>query len=124
MRHILLAAAALTVLALGVAQYASASCLQMTAAEQRARARVVFDGVALEGATATGIQHFRVTRYLKGAGPTTLRVSTGNVRRSDGSRSITSISIVPKRGERWRILARGKPAGLLYTNLCDGSHRR
>ena len=124
MRRLLLATAALAVLALGVAQLASASCLAMTAAEQRARARVVFDGVALDGLTRTGIQRFRVTRYVKGSGPTTVRVSTGVVQRSDGSITVSSVSIVVKRGERWRIFARGRPAGTLFTNLCDGSHRR
>ena len=41
----------------------------MTAAQQRARAHIIFKGVALDGLTATGIQRFRVIRYLKGKGP-------------------------------------------------------
>jgi hypothetical protein len=41
---------------------AEASCIQMTPAEQRARAKVVFDGVALQGPTPSGVQRFRVAR--------------------------------------------------------------
>ncbi len=96
----------------------------MKAAEQRARAQVIFDGVALDGPTATGIQRFRVTRYLKGTGPRVVRVSTGNVRHADGSGSVTSVSIVAKRGEHWRIFAQGKPQKVLVTNDCDGWRKR
>ena len=103
---------------------ASASCIASSAAELRARADVIFDGKAVEGPTATGIQRFRVTRYLKGRGPSIVRVQTGNVRRADGSGSITSVSIVVKRGERWRIFGRGSARKVLQTNQCDGSRRR
>ncbi len=114
---VLLAAAALTA-------SASASCAPASPAEQRARARVIFDGVALEGPTATGIQRFRVTRYLKGRGPRIVRVRTGYVRRPDGSGSITSVSIMVKRGERWRIFATGNARTVLTTSVCAGSRRR
>ena len=50
----------------------------MTAAQQRERADVIFNGLALEGPTATGIQRFRVTRYFKGSGPRVVRVNTTN----------------------------------------------
>ena len=103
---------------------AEASCAPTSPALQRARADVIFDGVALEGPTATGVQRFRVTRYLKGRGPKVVRVSTGVVRRADGSGSITSVSIVVARGERWRILARGSARKVLRTSVCDGSRRR
>jgi hypothetical protein len=101
-----------------------ASCIAATAAEQRARADVIFDGVALEGPTATGIQRFRVTRFLKGRGPDIVRVQTGTIRRPDGSGSTTSISLFVKRGERWRIFGRGSARRTLRTNVCDGSRRR
>jgi hypothetical protein len=101
-----------------------ASCIAATAAEQRARADVIFDGVALEGPTATGIQRFRVTRFLKGRGPDVVRVQTGTIRRPDGSGSTTSVSLFVKRGERWRIFARGSARRTLRTNVCDGSRRR
>src|SRR5918992_6332889 len=102
---------------------AGASCIRMTSAEQRARADVIFDGVALEGATATGVQRFRVIRYLKGRRPTVVRVNTGNVRRADGSGSVTSVSVVALRGQRWRIYARGSAGKVLQTSVCDGSRR-
>ena len=110
--------------ALLLAATARASCVPVTAAEQRARADVIFDGLALEGPTATGIQRFRVIRYLKGRGPGIVRVNTGTIRRADGSGSTTSVSLVVKRGERWRIFARGSVRKILQTNLCDGSRRR
>lgn len=107
-----------------LASTAAASCVPMTVAEQRARADFIFDGVALEGPTPSGIQRFRVTRYLKGRGPSVVRVNTGNIRRADGTGSITSVSISAKRGQRWRIYARGSSRKVLRTSLCDGSRRR
>jgi hypothetical protein len=105
------------------ASTANASCLPTTAAEQQARADVIFDGVALEGPTASGVQRFRVTRYRKGRGPRVVRVNTGYVRRADGTGTITSVSIVVRRGQRWRILGRGSARKVLQTNVCDGSRR-
>jgi hypothetical protein len=107
-----------------LASTAQASCLPMTAAQQRARANVIFDGVALQGPTATGIQRFRVTRYLKGRGPQFVRVNTGNIKRADGTGAVTSVSIIVKQGERWRIFAQGKPPQVLRTTVCDGSRKR
>lgn len=118
----LLATAATLTLAV-LAASAHASCLPLTAAQQRARATVVFEGLALEGATSSGVQRFRVTRYLKGRGPRLVRVETGYVRRADGTGSITSVSIVVRRGERWRIFARGSAGKTLRTTACDGSRR-
>jgi hypothetical protein len=103
---------------------AAASCIAMSPAAQRARADVIFDGVALEGATATGVQRFRVTRYLKVRGPQIVRVNTGNIRRADGTGTVTSVSVVAVRGQRWRIFARGSPREVLRTSVCDGSRRR
>jgi hypothetical protein len=104
-----------------LASTAAASCLATTAAAQRAHADVVLDGIALEGPTATGIQRFRIIRYRKGSGPQVARVSTGNIKRPDGSGSTTSVSIIVKRGQRWRIFARGSSSGVLHTSVCDGS---
>jgi hypothetical protein len=106
-----------------LAQAARASCVPVAPAEQRARADVIFDAVALEGPTATGIQRFRVLRYLKARGPRIVRVATGVVRRADGTGSVTSISILAKRGERWRIYAHGSARRVLRTSVCDGSRR-
>jgi hypothetical protein len=102
---------------------AEASCVLSTPAQQRARATVIFDGVALEGPTATGIQRFRVLRYLKGRGPRVVRVATGNVRRADGTGSVTSVSVIAARGQKWRIFARGSAWRVVQTNVCDGSRR-
>ena len=115
-------AALLAALALTATAYAS--CIAMTPAQQRARAQVIFDGRALDGPTATGIQRFRVARYLKGHGLQIVRVSTGNIRRPDGSGSVTSVSIIVRRGERWRIFAQGTPSKVLRTSVCDGSRKR
>ena len=106
-----------------LAAAAVASCATTSPALQRARADVIFNGIALEGPTATGVQRFRVTRYLKGRGPRIVRVSTGNVRRPDGSGSITSVSVVVARGARWRIFARGSARKVLRTSVCDGWRR-
>ncbi len=121
-----LASGALTAaVACGIfASTAEASCIPMSPAEQRARAHVLFDGVALEGPTPTGVQRFRVSRYLKGRGPRVVRVRTGYVRRADGTGSVTSVSVVAKRGQRWRIFARGSATTVLRTSVCDGSRRR
>jgi hypothetical protein len=113
---------AATVALLG-ASAAEASCVPSTPAQQRARANVIFDGVVLEGPTATGIQRFRVLRYLKGRGPKVVRVATGNIRRADGTGSVTSVSVIAARGQRWRIYARGSAWRVLQANVCDGSRR-
>ena len=122
-RIALVVVGAMTAALLGAAT-AQASCIFMTSAEQRARADVIFDGVPLEGPTATGVQRFKVTRYLKGRGPGIVRVSTGVVRRADGSGSTTSVSILARRGERWRIFAQGSSRRILRTSVCDGSRKR
>jgi hypothetical protein len=121
-RNLLLILASLTAIAL-LASAAQASCIPMTAAQQRARADVIFNGRALEGPTATGIQRFRVTRYLKGRGPRIVRVDTMNIRRADGSGSTTSVSLVVKAGQRWRILGRGSARKVVRSNVCGGSRR-
>jgi hypothetical protein len=110
--------------ALLLAAVASASCIFLTAAQQRARADVIFNGVALENPTRTGVQRFRVTRFLKGRGPEIVRVQTGTTLQPDGSGTVTSVSLLVKRGERWRIFARGSARRTLRTNLCDGSRLR
>ncbi len=122
-RHVLVVGASILAVLVGAAT-AQASCIFQTPAEQRARADVVFDGVALEGPTATGVQRFEVTRYRKGRGPATVRVQTGHRVFADGSGSTTSVSIVVRKGERWRIFARGSARRILQTNVCDGSRRR
>lgn len=106
-----------------LASTAYASCIPMTAALQRARAHVIFNGVALEGPTGTGVQRFRVTRYLKGTGPRIVRVNTTNIRRPDGTGSTTTVSLVVRAGEKWRIFGRGSARRVLRSSACDGSRR-
>jgi hypothetical protein len=116
---------ALSLVSLVLAGTAAASCIPMTAAQQRARADVIFDGVALDGVTATGIERFRVVRYRKGTGPRIVRVRTGRKLFPNGTGTITSVSINAARGQTWRIFARrvrAKPM-LFETNVCDGSRR-
>jgi hypothetical protein len=120
----LLSFGAVTAAAAVVAAAAEASCIPMSPAQQWARADVIFDGVALEGPTATGIQRFRVSRYVKGRGPEIVRVNTGNIRRRDASGSVTSVSVVAARSQRWRIFARGSARRVVRTSVCDGSRRR
>ena len=111
------------VLALGLPPAASASCIgPLTGKQLEARADVIFVGVALEGPTETGIQRFRVDRYLKGAGPETAAVATGVVARSDGTGSTTSVSVNVKAGERWQVYATKRSGSdVLETNECAGS---
>jgi hypothetical protein len=124
MRKLTVLTVTLALAAVIFAVAAEASCIAMSPAQQRARADVIFDGVALQGPTATGVQRFRVNRYLKGAGPRVVRVNTGNVRRPDGTGSVTSVSVVAARGQGWRIFARGSARKVLRTTVCDGSRRR
>jgi hypothetical protein len=121
LRRVVILGLALTSLVLAAS--AAASCVQMTVAQQRARADVIFDGVALDGATATGIERFRVVRYRKGTGPRIVRLRTGRKRFPGGGGVVTSVSINAARGQTWRIYARRLRSGLLETNICDGSRR-
>ena len=106
-----------------LAPSAAASCVPMTAAQQRARAHIIFNGVALDGPTATGIERFRVIRYLKGRGPKIVRLSTGRKRYPGGGGVTTSVSIDARRGQTWRIYARPLRPGIFQTTVCDGSRR-
>jgi len=120
MTRLLLVAA---VVAAAFPAVASASCILMTAAEQRERADVIFEGIALDNPTTTGVQRFRVTRYLKGKGTNVLRVATGETRGAGGGGTVTSVSLHVLRGQKWRIFGRGSSARVLRTSVCDGSKR-
>jgi hypothetical protein len=106
-RRLLLSVTAAAVVGSLLVSAAQASCIPRSAAYQRAHADVIFDGVALEGPTETGVQRFRVTRYYKSKGPRLVRVQTGTIERPNGTGTTTSVSLYVKRGERWRIFARG-----------------
>lgn len=122
MRKLIVAAVGLVAAAV-LAATAAASCLLSTPAQQRARASVIFEGVALEGPTPTGVQRFRVSRYLKASGPQIVRVNTGYIRRADGTSTVTSVSLFVRRNERWRIFGRGSATKVLQSSVCDGSRK-
>ncbi len=111
------------VLALVLPATSSASCIgPLTGKQLERRADVIFVGMALEGPTATGIQRFRVGRYLKGTGAETAGVATGVVVRPDGTGSITSVSVNVQAGETWQIYATKRPGSeVLQTSECAGS---
>lgn len=113
----------LAVAALAVPPLAEASCILITPAQQHARATVIFEGVALQSPTSTGVQHFRVSRYLKGSGPSVVRVATGETVHAGGGGVVTSVSIHVVRGEKWRIFSRDPAQRVLRTSTCDGSKR-
>ncbi len=52
-----------------------------------------------------------------------MRVSTGHTKRADGTGTITSVSLDVRRGERWRIFARGSARKVLRSSDCDGSRK-
>ena len=118
MPRALLLVSLVAALAGGVAQRAVASCVGLTADQQFALADVIFDGVALDGPTATGVERFRVLTYLKSSGPQLIHIETG--RRTN---AWSSVAIAAKPGERWRIYARRHADGRYDTNQCNGSRR-
>jgi hypothetical protein len=114
------AAAVLLVLA---ATDAHASCAAVSASDRWKLAAVIADARALEGPTATGVQRFRVLRYLRGGGPVVIRVATGVTYNPDGSWAGSGEGLLVHRGERWRIFASDSSRGILRTSACDGSWR-
>jgi hypothetical protein len=107
---------------------AYASCAEMTEAEQRAQADVVFDGRALPGPGVDGRlstpARFEVHAYLEGDGPDLVEVVTASRDEGGGVVSHLSTGIDPRAGETWRIYAQ-QPAGggPLETSVCAGSTR-
>ena len=108
------------------ARPARASCVAMSDAEQRARASVIFEGVALRGDTANGAllspAHFQVARYLKGSGADVVKVPTG-LSASGTLVRATSTGITVRPGERWRIYGQRSPDAMVKTSVCAGSER-
>jgi hypothetical protein len=96
---------------------ASACCIWTPEADRIAQADVIFEGVALEGATETGIQRFRVTRYLKSTGPETVTVNTGYVLFSGTTWAYasSSVAIRPEAGSEWRIFGYRSSTDAMWT---------
>ncbi|HEY1520898.1 MAG TPA: hypothetical protein VGF91_31025 [Solirubrobacteraceae bacterium] len=103
-----------------------ASCAGLSPKQQLAIARLVFVGRARPGPTAhldgrnvlISPARFRVERYIKGDGPTKLRVFTA-VRASG---AVAEDGIEPQAGESWQIYITSKH-GPYDTNICLGSRQ-
>jgi hypothetical protein len=107
---------------------AYASCVEMSEAEQRDRADVVFEGRALPGPETDGSlltpARFEVEEYLEGDGPDVVDVVTASRDEGGGIVSHVSVGVSPRAGETWRIYARRPTVdGPLETSECDGSVR-
>ena len=109
---ILLAAAALAV----AAPSASASCAFLSSADQEQRADLVVEGTILE--TGPGTARLAVERRIKGDAPAEIEVTGGG-----GPGVSSSVDILPRAGERWRILGQAKGPGTVWTSICEGSVR-
>ncbi len=104
----------------------AASCAALSPKQQLATARLVFVGRARPGPTAhldgrtvlISPARFRVERYIKGDGPTKLRVFTAV--RANGA--VAEDGIEPQAGESWRIYTTSKH-GPYDTNICLGSRQ-
>jgi hypothetical protein len=107
----------------------AASCVAVTPAEQFRDARLVFDGTMLPGRVVVlGRTRFlssparvRVLRYLKGRGPSAVRVQTG-LRAVRNGVVGNSEGIEPRAGERWRIYT-DNARQPFATTICSGSRR-
>jgi hypothetical protein len=107
----------------------SASCAGLSRAQEMKHAKVVIEGIMLAGPTVlTGSSRVlmsparvHVLRYLKGNGPSVVRVQTGVSRRGSGV-EVTEDGIQPRSGERW-ILYSSTHFEPYTTSLCGGSHR-
>ena len=106
------AAAALAV----AAPSASASCAFLSSAEQEARADVVVEGTILEAEPGTA--RLAVERRIKGDPPDELAVTGGS-----GPGVTSSEDILPRAGERWRILGQDAGRATVWTSICEGSVR-
>ena len=109
---IVVAAAALAV----AAPSASASCAFLSSADQEARADTVVEGTILEAGDGTA--RLAVERRIKGEAPAELRITGG------GAPGVSSsVDILPRAGERWRILGQDAGPATVWTSICEGSVR-
>jgi hypothetical protein len=106
---------------------AAASCVGGSPAQQFAMARLVFVGRMLPGpSTSLDRPHVlaspatvRVLRYLKGSGPTTVKVRTAVTITNRGV-TVAEDGIEPQVGEIWKIYT-GSRRQPLDTSICGGS---
>lgn len=105
------------------------SCAALSNAQQTKAASVVFDGTMLSGQTVrvgstsvlTSPARIRVYRYLKGHGPTIVKIQTAVTRRGTGI-TVGEDGVQAAPGEHWQIYAAGRSQPLV-TSICSGSHR-
>ena len=109
---IVVAAAALAV----AAPSASPSCAFLSSADQEARADIVVEGTIL--AAGDGTARLAVEQRIKGEAPAELRITGGG-----GPGVSSSVDILPRTGERWRILGQDDGPATVRTSICDGSVR-
>lgn len=108
----------------------AASCAVSSPAQQFAAARLVFVGVMLPGRVIgagnrrvlASPARVRVTRYLKGHGPRTVRVQTALSIDQGGGVTGNSEGIEPQVGEHWKIYT-GSRRQPFDTSDCSGSVR-
>jgi hypothetical protein len=105
------AAAALAV----AAPSAAASCAFLSSANQEARADIIVEGTILEAEPGTA--RLAVERRVKGDPPDELEVIGA------GPGVATSVDILPRAGERWRILGQDAGPATVSSSICEGSVR-
>ncbi|MFL5864897.1 MAG: hypothetical protein ACJ780_29740 [Solirubrobacteraceae bacterium] len=108
----------------------AASCAAQTPGQDRARAEVVVDAVALPGRSAPRSRtllspaRFRVLRYLKGHGSRVVEVETAvSATMHSGAYGVVEDGIQPRAGERWLIYGQRSGGRSIATGLCGGSRR-
>jgi len=108
----------------------AASCAAQTPAQDRARAQLIFDAIALPGRSAgrsgalLSPARLRVLRYLKGHGPRVVKVQTAITAGSHaGEYSYVEDHLQPHAGQRWLIYGQRTRGGALITSICSGSHQ-
>lgn len=112
-----------------VSDGSSASCAGLSRAQEMKHARVVIEGIMLSGPTVSigssrvlmSPARVHVLRYLKGDGPSVVRIQTGVSRRGTDV-TVTEDGIQPRTGERWKLYSSGHSEPFT-TSLCGGSHR-
>jgi hypothetical protein len=108
----------------------AASCARLTPAQQFRAARVVFVGTMLLGPTVpagggrvelSSPARMRVSHYLKGRGPSVVRVQTA-VKQSGRGYRFSEDGIEASAGDRWKIYVSSQRQPY-STSICGGSKR-